>query len=160
MTRFVPFEPAHLEGFALQPGQQGELGGPVALSAAYGERLWRSGMAFTMLDRFGEPIASAGLSENHPGYATAWAFIAHGIGAGMVPLTRAVRRVLDAAAYPRVDTMVLSGFDRGHAWARRLGFARLCTMEKLGRDGADFDLYARIAGDQGAPAPPCEPGEL
>jgi hypothetical protein len=102
------------------------------------------GPAFAVLAADGRMVAAGGLSENHPHYATAWAMLGDDAGEAMTAITRAVRRVLAAGAYARVDTTVRSDFVQGQRWARMLGFARVGTMHKWGADGSDHDLYERV----------------
>ncbi len=137
----VPFEAAHASMIQLQPEQWQEIGPSVGHEHAL--KLARGGPAFTMLS-YSFPVAAAGLIEVHPHYATAWALLGWDAGEVMLAMTRAIRQVLAAAVYSRVDTTVRTDFPQGQRWARMLGLERRCTMAKWGPDGSDFDLYERI----------------
>jgi hypothetical protein len=133
MIAIVAFEPQHAASIVLQAPQRGEA---ESLGFRAGDAA-DLGPAFSAVeqDEAGHVVrvlCCAGLAENAPDHATAWALIAEGVGgAGMVAITRAIRRVLDAADYKRVDMLVRESFGRAHDFAKLLGFER------------DFALYVR-----------------
>jgi hypothetical protein len=146
-----PFEPAHLDAIAMQPAQLPELRAmPGKLKDAA-----NGGPAFTA---FADPIggydyvsssrhivACAGLFENHAAYATAWALFAQDNGrATWAALVAAIRRVLAASGYARIDMMVRNDFAAAHGFARRIGFVQCGLFHRFGEDGTDFAVYERI----------------
>ena len=60
-------------------------------------------------------------------------------------LVGAIRRVLDASGYRRIDTVVRDDFAAAHRFARRLGFVQCGLFRRYGADGSDFAFYERIA---------------
>ncbi|HEV2746412.1 MAG TPA: GNAT family protein [Allosphingosinicella sp.] len=143
MISIEPFAPHHLAGLTLQTAQRPELAGRAAGAGA------ELGPAFTAL-RDGVVLGCAGLAESHAGHATAWALFAEGHGvATWAALTAAIRRVLDAADYRRVDMLVRDRFERAHEFARRLGFEQEGVLRRYGADGSDYAVYARIREEGG-----------
>lgn len=142
MIAIEPFAPEHLESLSLQPAQAGEA--PPSLGD-HGRALAAGGPAFTARGEDGRILGCAGFVENHAGYATAWAFVAADVGLAMRGITRAVRGVLDAAQYRRIDMTVRADFVIGIKWAERsLGFAREGLLSAWGADGGDYFIYARV----------------
>ena len=139
--RLVPFAPGHAQLIRLQPEQWQEVGPSVA--DAHALKLYQGGPGLTAFSD-DAPLAAAGLVEVHPHYATAWALLGVEAGAAMLPITRAIERVLCEGVYARVDTTVRADFTAGHRWAWMLGFKRLGRLRRWGADGSDFDLYERI----------------
>lgn len=134
------FEPDDLDAIALQPGQQGD---DFGFGRAGHLAMAENGPAFTAL-RDGHVIAIGGLTRNRADYATAWALIGEDAGPALTALTRAVRRVIAASSFRRIDMLVRSGFQPATRWAWMLGFAREGAMRGLGSDGTDFDLFALL----------------
>jgi hypothetical protein len=152
----VPYEPWHGAAIAVQAAQAPELrsAGPPGSAASLGP-------AFSALERVspdsptpnpspeGEGLervlCCAGLIVNNPRYATAWALFSADKGAGMVAVTRAVRRVIEQADFPRIDMMVRSGFERAADFASLLGFTREAVLAKVGADGSDYEVWVRFA---------------
>ena len=95
-----------------------------------------------------EVLAIVGIVERHWRVASAWALVnakLHGCG---FPLTREVRALIDNAQIMcelrRLDMFVLADCRRHVVWAKRLGFHSEGRMEKMGRNGEDFLMMARV----------------
>lgn len=67
-------------------------------------------------------ICVGGTVQVWPGRGIAWSLIAANAGPYMVGLTRAVRRVLEAPAYRRLEMCVDAEHEAAARWARLLGF--------------------------------------
>lgn len=94
----------------------------------------------------GRVVGCAGIIPIWPGRFQAWAYIAEDIGpAGMVALTRAVRRFL-ALQHGRIEAHVVTGFKQGERWAKLLGFKRETPkpMRSFMPDGSSANLFARV----------------
>ncbi|CAB4126151.1 hypothetical protein UFOVP68_13 [uncultured Caudovirales phage] len=101
-----------------------------------------TGLAFAVIDG-NEILALGGAQDLWPGRAVAWGLLCSGIGATMVPITRAVRRFLDTSPIRRIEAEVAVDHEEGRRWAEMLGFKREGTMRAY-FNGADFHLYARV----------------
>jgi len=147
----IPFTDAHLRCLELQDVQ--------AFMKAYlndrdyVDTLISSGQAYSILSRgLGDNanseqkvLACMGLSHFTQGRAFAWSLISHyARPRDFIGITRIVRELLARQKIRRIETTVRSDFERGHNWARKLGFVREGTMRCFGEDGFDYDLYARI----------------
>jgi hypothetical protein len=135
MTAILPYDPAHLAQLHLQAAQIGE-------AERFGKRVGDAaehGPAFTAAETDLEGgivrvLGCAGLFLNAPDYATAWAVFAEGLRPSQwSALTAAIRRVLDASEFRRIDTLVRGDFPAAHRYARALGFE------------PDATIYARIS---------------
>jgi len=144
MIAVRPFDPADLGAMRIQPQQRCDLD-RVGDAAAFALAAYQGGPAFTAISD-GRPLAACGIIEINAWHGTAWAVLAEAKGPHFVAITRAVRAVLEASGYARIDTPVRSDFEEGHVWARLLGFEREGRMRAWGHDGADWDLYARKGG--------------
>lgn len=137
-----PFQPEHLQQIELQAEQwlaAASIGNP-----EYAQTLADHGGWTARIN--GKVVACAGFITLWPGRVQSWAIISATIGAhGMLKVTRAVRRALDAQT-GRVECIVASGFDAGHKWAKVLGF-KLETPEPMRGwmpGGMDAFLYSRV----------------
>ena len=98
---------------------------PVLTDRRYGRSLAVPGLAFTAM-RDGKVLGCAGVVPQHDSAAIGWAMP----GAAMTPrdwavVTPMVREILYRArdrGYRRIEAQVYFYHDRGHLWARRLGF--------------------------------------
>lgn len=143
MIAIEQLQPGTLAAIKVQPGQAGELAA-IADLRLHGHYLCQKGPALQVL-RDGVPVAAGGLVEIRPHHATAWAYVGADAGPAMVALTRAVRRVIGARAYERVDTTVRASFDAGYRWATLLGFDDIALLRKWGADRSDHILFERIS---------------
>jgi RimJ/RimL family protein N-acetyltransferase len=141
MIDIDPFQPADLGTLTVRAEQVPELLSADAEAVAAAGEL---GPAFTVRQD-GRTVACAGLIVRHAGYASGWALFAEGIGiAGWAALLGAMRRVLDACSYRRVDISVRTEFAAAHRFAERLGFEAEAVQRCIGADGSDFTIYSRI----------------
>ena len=101
-----------------------------------------AGLAFAVINE-GGVVALGGVRDVWPGRGVAWGLLANGIGATMVPVTRAVRRFLSVCPTRRIEAEVAAGHEEGRRWVEMLGFEREGTMRAYW-GGKDFDLYARV----------------
>lgn len=128
MIRIEPFAPEHLARLVVRPEQRGEAERLHQAGGAAAER----GPSFSAFDEAGNLIACAGLAENGPDYATAWAMFGEGLRPGLwARLTRAIAAVLETSGYRRIDMLARADFPAAHRFARALGFEQ------------DMILYAR-----------------
>lgn len=146
MIAIHAYEPWHIAALAVQEAQAGEMA-LATLAPAVNAEL---GPAFSAMEEGdGAPrvLCCAGLVVNNPAWATAWAMFAEAKGPGMVSVTRAIRRVIDAAGYRRIDMSVRSGFERARDYARLLGFAQEATLDRLDAAGNSYEVWVRFRGD-------------
>ena len=101
-----------------------------------------NGMAFAVIDG-DRVLALGGVRNVWQDRAVAWGLLANGIGASMVPITRAVRRFLSVCPTRRIEAEVAVGHDEGLRWIEMLGFEREGLMRAYW-GGKDFYLYARV----------------
>lgn len=134
----VPFEPGHIRQIRAQPAQRDYELGAEAMDTPFG-------YARTAMHN-GRPLACAGVVEVWQGRAYAWALLAEDAGPFMLPITRAIRSVLDGAPFRRVEMAVDADFAAGRRWAELLGFD--CEtprpMPAYLPNGRPAFLYARV----------------
>jgi hypothetical protein len=104
-----------------------------------------AGPAFTIL-RGPMVLMIAGLIEIHARYASGWAIFAPGLGGDYAAIARAIKRVLDASDYRRIDAVIQYEWSRAHVLARLLGFELECINRAMGPEGEDFATYVRLRG--------------
>ncbi len=121
----LPYDPLHATMLPLRPEQTGD---SARFRQAHGAAA-EHGPAFTAAEmgpegRITRVLGCAGLIENSSDYATAWAMFAEGLRpAEWAVLTAAIRGVLAASDYRRIDMIVRADFEAGHRFAAHLGFA-------------------------------------
>ena len=101
--------------------------------------------SWTHLDGEGRVVACGGTIQQWPGRHLAWLYLTQQSARSMLPLTRAVRRVLDQVP-GRVEATVLRGFEPGHRFARMLGFRvenDPGVLKAYGPGGEDHIAYVR-----------------
>ena len=92
----------------------------------------------------GDPIAIGGTWPIWPGRHIAWAAVSAKAAPHMLYVTRAAERILRAAP-GRIEMTVREDFERGHEWARLLGFkVETPQMLRYGRNGETHVGYVRI----------------
>lgn len=93
----------------------------------------------------GDPVAIGGIMVMRPGVGHAWMWFTRRWRRHAREITARVVVELAECDLPRIEAVVLCGFDAGHRWLRRLGFT--LEAERLRRwDGtADYALYARFS---------------
>lgn len=93
----------------------------------------------------GEVLGIAGIMPKWEGSGVAWAWLSRGWLRHARAITEEIQRALDASELDRVELAVKVNFDRGHRWARRLGFIlETECARKWGPDGASYSIYARV----------------
>lgn len=93
----------------------------------------------------GDVIAIAGIMPQWRGSGISWAWLAQGWRLHARAITEKMREMLDGADYHRIELAVRCDFDRGHAWARRLGFDLETPCAKAwGPDRKDYSIYTRV----------------
>ncbi len=134
--------PARAEMASLIRPQPSQMKFGVDISPGALQRFIDSGLAFAVVDG-SEVLALGGARDIWPGRAVAWGLLSSGIGATMVPITRAVRRFLDTCPTRRIEAEVAVDHEEGRRWVEMLGFEREGTMRAYWGN-ADFHLYARV----------------
>lgn len=137
-----PYKAADMHALLVQPAQSAMR--PILLSGGYPEALEPLESYTARVD--GRVVACGGFCPLWEGNVRAWAVIAGDIGgAGMVALTRVVRRGMDACTARRIEVEVDSQFPQAHRWVKMLGgFEWEGRMRKYSPDGRDCDRYARV----------------
>lgn len=117
----------------------------------------------------GSPVAAFGLAEQHPGLWQAWAFGTDRLRRAVPAITRhgfeVIRPDLIARSANRVEARSIVGHDIAHRWLESLGARRQCLLQRWGRNGEDFVLYAWVpacagaTGREGVAPPGCRPVE-
>lgn len=136
MIAILPFEPWHFAMLPVRSEQQGE---PEHMRQAAGGAA-DLGPAFSVVEQdaagnVSAVLACAGLAENAPDYATAWAAFAEGLRpAQWSTITHAIRAVIEGAHYARIDMLVRADWPTAQRYAEALGFTR------------DAMIYARRGG--------------
>ena len=127
----IDFEPHHLALIRPQEAQRHEMtDAPV-------------GRAWTVVHD-GLPMMCGGLVELWPGRAYAWALLDRDAGPVMLPMTRAIRSLLDRSGFRRIEMAVDVGFDPGRRWAVLLGFELEATARRYMPHGGDAWIYVRL----------------
>jgi hypothetical protein len=99
----------------------------------------------------GRPVCCGGLQEIWAGRAYAYALLAADVGPHMLSLTRAIRFLLDAASFARIEMVVERDFAPGQRWAELLGFEleTPTPLRKFLPSGRDAWIYARFRNGMG-----------
>lgn len=142
MIQIVPLLEQHVRDLTPQPMQSREsIEERVEFAMTYAQ----GGSAFAALSPDGV-ICVGGTCEIWPGRAIAWSLVAADAGRYMVALTRAVRRVLDAGGYKRLEMCVDAEHAAGCRWARMLGFEleTPAPMRAFTPTGRAAYLYGRV----------------
>lgn len=144
MIEVIDFIPGHLDLLEVIPEQQYAY---ELFSNPDYHSLLTSGPSFTVVSKEAEVIACLGLYAITPQVLKGWALISNRSGAYMGTLTRKVHSFLEELKAPRVETVVVEGFDAGHKWMRLLGFK--CEtpdgMENMGFSGETYYLYSKVS---------------
>ena len=141
------FDPAHVRLMELD---RPEMLGMVSLedSVAYAARLAEAGPAFSLFDKRGLIVASAGVGVYWQGVGEGWLILSSLAEKFMFSVHSLIKRrmvdVIRDLDLKRLQIVVPVGSDRAYSWACRLGFCWEGTMEKYGPDGNDYHRFARI----------------
>ncbi len=144
MIEIVPYRPEHLARLLNEPDVNVFFG--AVDTPGYAEALEKVGPAFTALAG-ARVLACGGIREEWAGRGTAWALLSGRVGAQMVVLHRAARRVLALGRFRRVEAAVVDGYAPGCRWLDLLGF-RLEVPRALNYmpDGKSARLYVWTGG--------------
>jgi hypothetical protein len=140
------FDPAHVRLMELD---RPEMSGMVSLEdvVAYASRLAAAGPAFSLFDKRGLIVASAGVGVYWRGVGEGWLILSslaeHFMFSVHALIKRGMAKVVKDLELKRLQIVVPVGSDRAVNWAHRLGFCWEGKMEKYGPDGADYHRFAR-----------------
>ena len=135
MVIVTQFAPAHLVAIDLQPSQ-GQWLGPwtPARDTVLGEALREAGPCWTATADGGRVLICAGLAEQWPGHAVAWAYLASGIGSRMRQTERSL------------------GHGRCHGGAGAARHACAIAQSPIFFDGCSYGAAGASSGQQSWPA--------
>ena len=136
MIEAMPFKAEHFRMLEIQPRQAEEVTDEVLKAVE------EFSYARTYMEN-GKPIAIAGLFQETPWRAKAWAYLSPGMEKTMVPVFGGFRREILATSYRRVEMDVDTDFEQGHRMARLLGFTRECDRPHHG-NGKTTTLYSLV----------------
>jgi hypothetical protein len=134
MIAILPYEPWHRAMLPVRPEQAHDLTRMEQAANLAAER----GPAFSAVEQDDKGnvtavLACAGLAENSPTHATAWAAFADGLRpAQWSSIVHSIRNVVEGCDYRRVDMLVRADWPTAARFAEALGF----TLDGL--------IYARI----------------
>jgi len=143
--RTIPFEPEHL----LQIDDVVQVLSEIEKSnlQAKGEHAKAAGITTTIVDDNGNILACGGIGIMWPGSGEAWCVIAEKT-AHSASLMKFLRSVFDGWIKDnnllRVHAMTKEGWQSGESFLRFLGMKKECVLQKMGPDGINQVLYARI----------------
>jgi hypothetical protein len=107
--------------------------------------LFADGPAFVIMDDGDQVLAIAGAVAQEPqGNAMAYAFVAASAARKTLAVVRALRRLLEAAPFRRLEIVVSSKDERRVRWLGLLGFVREGTARAWAADGSDGERFVRI----------------
>lgn len=140
----VPFMPAHLDDFSLQPGQ--DEAADLLDDPEYGKLLASDLNTITAVRDDGVVLAIFGVSAQTENRALAWCLLgSHCDGYDMLKFTRYAKSVFEKTAYKRIEAIVKEGFAPARRWVEILGFN--CEtpqgMVNWFADGRRAFLYSR-----------------
>jgi hypothetical protein len=128
VAKLGPLEPIH-GGYEVTPEMAvtlEELGGTAAV------------------DDDGSVVGIAGILPRWDGVGLAWVWLSRSWRKHARAITDEVKRTVEGAPYHRIEMGVKLGYDRGEAWARRLGFCLETPLaRKWGPDGSDYSIWVR-----------------
>lgn len=139
MIVFVPLKAEHV----LMMGELVDIHAGTELTAELAVDLEQIGGTAAVVD--GEVVGIAGIMPKWEGSGIAWAWLAKNWRRHARDITNEIRRVLDASELDRIELAVKVDFERGHKWARMLGFdLETLSARKWGPDGGSYSIYVRV----------------
>jgi hypothetical protein len=97
------------------------------------------------VDESGRVVAIGGIIPRWEGVGMAWVWLTREWRKHARAITDEVAKGLAEASFHRVELGVKIGYDRGEAWAHRLGFVlETPVARKWGPDGGDYSLWVRL----------------
>lgn len=130
----VDLQPHHLS--LLRPQQEQQDFDPAGVASAPGK-------SWTAVHD-GLPICCGGLVPMWDGRAYAWTVIDADAGPHMLRLTRAIRSLLAASEWRRIEMAVRADFEAGRRWALALGFVHEVRARCYLPSGQDADIFVRL----------------
>jgi len=88
----------------------------------------------------GTPLMCGGTMMQWPGRHIAWSYLNQHTGKHMVYITKRVLEYL-AKAKGRIEITVRVDYEKGHRWAKMLGFKEECFLTAYGPEGEDHVQY-------------------
>lgn len=141
MIEIVPYKAEHIQ--AIEPTSD----------ASHYKALTTSAIARTLEGPFaktalldGRPIACAGLANRWYESWIAWAYLSKDTAPHMLPITRAIRKMLPDLPKGRIEAATPMDYQAGRRWLELLGF-NLETpfgMAHYTPDGRRFGLYSLV----------------
>lgn len=105
------------------------------------------GITFTLLDDT-KVIGVVGISCLWPGVGEAWTLLSEDVRKYPILFHKLIfnglRFYMKELKLHRLQASVVSDFCTGGKWLSKLGFTKEGTMRKLGVNGDDYDLWARV----------------
>jgi len=145
----VPFDPAHIRMIEFDRPEM-EVMKHLGDLQEYAKTLASCGPAFSLFDKHGLIIGSAGIGKVvfWDGVGEAWALISSLADQYMFSIHAVVKRSIDVVSADmklhRLQTLVPFGSRRAKHWAKHLGFKREGPMYKWGPNRENYYRYARI----------------
>lgn len=136
MIRIEPFQPGDLDQMEVQESQRH--------AVMPGEFYASKGPCWSVFSSDNRLIFCGGFIMVDPGYALAWAIMAPDKKTDLLPITRATLRLMEGAAYRRIEIYTDPARDDAASWARCLGFELEGVKRKAMPDGRDMLVWARI----------------
>jgi len=139
----VPFLPMHLEGFEPQEMQKEVLG--FMSKTNYGEFLFNSGEAYTVLD--GDVVACGGICPVSETRGVAWAVLSKNTKAKhMIYLTKQVIKKFNQSSFERIEAIISYDFINGNRWAKIMGMKNETPegMMSFYEKNDKFNLYSKV----------------
>lgn len=100
------------------------------------------GLAFTVTDRDGKPVACIGFTDDGNGTGTAWMVATPEWCHQLKSIAKGWKIVLKESGYRRIQTMVTPGRPGAVKFLSWLGFKRDGELPKMSSDGSSMDLYS------------------
>lgn len=143
MIEFLPFRREHLAQLYSISDPNGGAGAPITQEVL---KCMEKGHAFTLLVE-GKAVAAGGAIHQWGVNYRGWAYISAAAAPYMLPITKAMKKGLEAVGPGRIEITVQRNFEQGNRWAKMLGFrVETPLMEKWGPDCADYVGYVRMQG--------------
>jgi len=144
MTKVIPFKPEHLQSL---DGETFSRLGLVPDWLKKAEHFNGNGTCFSGFAD-GQFVACAGISILWPGVGEAWAVITPNIYKHPLffhkSIVQGLNTIIEKHNLYRVQATVLSGFEKGDEWIKRLGFEPEGIMRKYDAEGLDHTRYAKV----------------
>ena len=104
----------------------------------------KAGIAFTVLNEQGHPVACFGFLDEVGTSATIWMLCTNEWKRWIKQMRKTVDAVINGGVYTRVQAMIDPLNAPAVKFIRWLGFEKDGTVRKGAPDGSDFDLYSIV----------------